>query len=40
MFGGICCRFVILLDSVLPYIVPAWEYSVGSYASLEVSAPT
>ncbi len=29
-------RFVRLLDSVLHYIVPAWEYSVGSFSSLEV----
>ena len=29
-------RFIRLLDSVLPYIVPSWEYSVGSYNSLEV----
>ncbi|XP_064606807.1 E3 ubiquitin-protein ligase HECTD3-like [Liolophura sinensis] len=28
-------RFVTILDSVLPYIVPAWEYSVGSYDALE-----
>ncbi|KAL5022299.1 hypothetical protein ScPMuIL_001454 [Solemya velum] len=28
-------RFMTLLDSVLQYIVPAWEYSVGSYQSLE-----
>ena len=29
-------RFITLLDSVLPYMVPSWEYSIGSYSSLEV----
>lgn len=28
-------RFVVILDSVLQFIAPAWEYSVGSYSSLE-----
>ncbi|KAK3091187.1 hypothetical protein FSP39_017814 [Pinctada imbricata] len=28
-------RFTVLLDSVLQYIVPAWEFSTGSYSSLE-----
>lgn len=28
-------RFIQIVDSVLQYIVPAWEYSVGSYSSLE-----
>lgn len=30
-------RFLEVVDSVLQYIVPAWEYSIGSYSSLEVS---
>ncbi|XP_041475804.1 E3 ubiquitin-protein ligase HECTD3-like [Lytechinus variegatus] len=29
-------RFIKLLDSVIHFIVPAWEYSVGSFRSLEV----
>ncbi|XP_033737246.1 E3 ubiquitin-protein ligase HECTD3-like [Pecten maximus] len=29
-------RLMVILDSVLPYIVPAWEYSIGSYNSLEL----
>ena len=29
-------RFVTLLDSVLPYIVPTWEYSIGSVTSVKV----
>ncbi|XP_052776275.1 E3 ubiquitin-protein ligase HECTD3-like isoform X2 [Mya arenaria] len=28
-------RFIEIIDSVLYYIVPAWEYSIGSYSSLE-----
>ncbi|CAH1774452.1 unnamed protein product [Owenia fusiformis] len=29
-------RFISLLDSVLPYIIPSWEFSIGSYSSMEV----
>ncbi|XP_045157953.2 E3 ubiquitin-protein ligase HECTD3-like isoform X2 [Mercenaria mercenaria] len=28
-------RFLEIVDSVLQYLVPAWEYSIGSYSSLE-----
>lgn len=28
-------RFITILDSVLQFIVPSWEYSIGSYSSLE-----
>ncbi|XP_064625661.1 E3 ubiquitin-protein ligase HECTD3-like isoform X2 [Lineus longissimus] len=28
-------RFVSILDSVLPYLLPAWDYSLGSFASLD-----
>lgn len=31
-------RLVQLVDSILPYLVPRWDYSIGSYASLEVLA--
>ena len=34
--GSIYFRFIEIIDSVLPYLVPAWEYSIGSYSSLEV----
>ncbi|KAL3869955.1 hypothetical protein ACJMK2_042575 [Sinanodonta woodiana] len=30
-------RFMTIVDSVLQYVVPTWEYSTGSYSSLEVS---
>lgn len=30
-------RFMEVIDSVLPFLVPAWEYSIGSYSSLEVT---
>jgi E3 ubiquitin-protein ligase HECTD3 len=29
-------RFVALLDSVLPFIVPIWKFTIGSYSSLEL----
>ncbi|KAK2156588.1 hypothetical protein LSH36_209g02031 [Paralvinella palmiformis] len=29
-------RFVSLIDSVLPYIVPTWEYSIGSVTSVKL----
>jgi len=30
-------RFMKLVDSVLPLLVPRWEYSQASFTSLEVS---
>ncbi|XP_070563097.1 E3 ubiquitin-protein ligase HECTD3-like isoform X2 [Ptychodera flava] len=29
-------RFIKLVDSVIEYIVPAWEFSIGSFSTLEV----
>ncbi|XP_013403036.1 E3 ubiquitin-protein ligase HECTD3 isoform X2 [Lingula anatina] len=29
-------RFITIVDSTLPFILPAWEYSAGSFSSLEV----
>ncbi|ELU04919.1 hypothetical protein CAPTEDRAFT_168000 [Capitella teleta] len=34
--GLLLLRFISLLDSVLSFIIPSWEFSVQSFASLEV----
>lgn len=31
------CRFICLLDSVLPHMVPAWDYSLGTFNQIKVS---
>lgn len=30
------CRFISLLDSVLPHLVPAWDYSLGTFNQIKV----
>ncbi len=32
-------RFICLLDSVLPHVVPAWDYSLGTFNQIKVSHP-
>lgn len=31
------CRFITLLDSLLPHMVPAWDYSLGTFNQIKVS---
>lgn len=33
------CRFINLLDSALPHLVPAWDYSLGTFNQIKVSRP-
>ena len=42
-FGALCfCaphRFISLLDALLPHLVPAWDYSLGTFNHIKVSPP-
>lgn len=31
------CRFICVLDSVLPHLIPAWDYSLGTFNQIKVS---
>lgn len=35
-FHAALCRFISLLDSVLPHLVPAWDYSLGTFNHIKV----
>lgn len=34
--GFALCRFMTLLDSVLHYMIPAWDHSLGTFNQIKV----